>query len=184
MTCGFVLRWFIGLLACLALVAACSKDPCFPGSKGKQYRITIVERWDENSRFPGGSSSFSGCPGDLDLIPGTSFVIQIDSFSVEAQGCSCGKGPVVQAPDGWTWKEMGAVACGGNFFALSADGQKGACSAMVRVSVDTSRIPTGDEVPGEPPVAHLERIFQSNATTCDPVPTVCADSFVVEIAQL
>jgi len=174
----------VSVLVCLLMAAACSKDPCFPGSKGKQYRITIVERWDENSRFPGGTQRGANCPIDFDLKPGSSIGVQVDSFNVEAQGCPCGTGPVVEAPEGWTWNPKGFVTCRGNFFGLEAEVRKGSCGGILLLSIQSSRVPTGDVVPGEAPVAYLQRNFQTDGTTCQPGAGICGDRFVVEIVEM
>jgi len=181
---SFTPRWVVGLLACLPLVATCSKDPCFPGSKGKQYRIHIVELWDAGSRFPGGTQARADCPVDFDLKPGTDFTIMVDGFSIEAPGCSCGKGPVVEAPDAWTWQGVWASACLSNFYQLRAEARQGTCSGEVMISIEASRLPTGDALPGQPPVAYLRRRFQQNGSTCGPGRITCTDQFVVEIVEL
>jgi len=182
---SFTPRWVVGLLACLPLVATCSKDPCFPGSKGKQYRIHIVELWDASSRFPGGTQAKADCPADFDLKPGTDFTIEISGFNIEAPSCSCGKGPVVEAPEGWTWLGVWPTACWGNFFQGRTEGRQGSCSGIVMLSIQASRVPTGDAVPGQSPVAHLQRSFQANGgTTCGLGSPICTDQFVVEIVEL
>jgi hypothetical protein len=179
----FAKRCVFGLVLCVPMLTACSKDPCFPGSKGKQYRIDIVELWDSNSQFPGGQST-SPCPLDFDLKSGSSFVVQVDGFNPDATSCSCGMGPAIQAPDGWTWEGVWTATCGGNFFQLRSNAQSGACSGAVRISIQASRILTGSAVPGQPPVAVLSRGFDESAPTCGLSGGACSDRFVVEIVEL
>jgi hypothetical protein len=176
----------IGLVLCLAVLPSCLKaDPCFPNSKGKQYRVSIVERWDSSSRFPGGQPASFACPDGLDLRPGVSFVVQVDVFSASAPGCSCGSGSVVQSPDGWAWAGSMDAECGGSFFELKTNVTNGTCSGISDVAIEASKVPTGAEVPGQRPVAYLSRSFQDGTGDCGPISArACADSFVIEIEQL
>jgi hypothetical protein len=180
----FVNRWVVALALGAPMVAACSKDPCFPESKGKQYQITVVERWDTNSQFPGGPAGTIPCPVDFDLMAGSSFVVQVDGFRAGSPGCSCGEGSPVQAPTGWTWQGTEGTVCQDNFFALRTAAEKGVCRGDVSVGINAARIPTGAAVPGQPPAAHLERWFQERAPTCGLRDLTCIDSFVVEIQGL
>jgi hypothetical protein len=176
----------IALLLCVAMLPACWKtDPCFPDSNGRQYRITIVERWDSSSRFPGGSVPSFPCPDGLDLRPGVSFVVRVDGFSGGAPGCLCGTGSVVQSHDGWAWAGSMAAECGGSFFELKTNVTNETCSGISDVAIDASKVPTGTEVPGQRPVAYLRRNFQESTGDCGPISTrVCTESFVIEIEQL
>jgi len=183
MFCATPNRWLFVLALWLPTLAACSKDPCFPVSKGRQYRINVVELWDASSRFPGGNSS-NPCPVGFDLKAGGSFVVQVDSFSATGSACSCGLGAAVEAPDGWAWVRAGDDECEGNFFQLRTNAMDGACSGKVQVSIESSRVPTGSAVPGQPPVAHLQRTFQPITADCGSRGSVCTDAFVIEIEEL
>jgi hypothetical protein len=177
-------RWVVGLVLCVPVLTACSKDPCFPASKGKQYQINIVELWDANSQFPGGQTQPFPCPVDFDLKAGGSFVVQVDGFDPDSVGCTCGTGHAIQGPDGWTWSGVRGATCGANFFELRTTATNGDCTGDVQVSIEASRVPTGSEVPGQPPVAHLKRSFQESAPTCNLSGGTCTDRFVVEIVEL
>jgi hypothetical protein len=142
-----------------------------------------VELWDASSRFPGGNSS-NPCPVGFDLKAGGSFVVQVDSFSATGSGCSCGIGTAVEAPDGWAWEGAEDTECEGNFFQLRTNAMDGACSGKVQVSIESSRVPTGSAVPGQPPAAHLYRSFQGNPVACGLRDVVCTDAFVIEIEEL
>ena len=180
----FSSRLFLVAVLGVPTLAACSKDPCFPASKGKQYQISIVEIWDDNSQFLGGQTSLNPCPVDFDLKAGGSFVVQVDGFLQGSPGCSCGEGHAVQAPDGWTWEGVEGAVCGGNFFAMRTGAKNGSCSGDVNVSIEASHLPTGSAAPGQPPPACLQRSFQRGAPTCGLSENVCNDSFVVEIVEL
>jgi len=175
----------ISLFLCLAMLPSCWKaDPCFPNSKGKRYRISIVERWDSSSRFPGGPAASSACPAGLDLGPGVSFVVQVDGFTAGAPGCSCGRGSVVQSPDGWAWAGSMAAECGGSFFELKTNVTNGTCSGIADIAIDASKVPTSVEIVGQRPTASLQRYFQDLTGGCGLSLGPCFDSFVIEIEQL
>jgi hypothetical protein len=173
--------WVVGLFLCLPMSLACSKEPCFPDSEGKEYRITVIERWDSNSRFPGGSPGT--CPVGLDLESGSSLLVRVDRFNRGGTSCHCGMGSAIEAPDGWTWEGAEPAYCGANFFQLNTHGQNGACTGEVHISVHAPHVPTGVAVPGQP-VAYLKRNFQEDTASCFTSGGFCSDRFVVEIEEL
>jgi hypothetical protein len=173
---------------CAALGLACTPEPCFPSSVGKQYRVSIVERWNESSRFAGGHYAPFPCPADFDLSPARSFVVNIDHFNIEATICSCGSGTVTQGPEGWSWTEANEVgACQGSFFQGGGRATNDTCQGRIRIEIEAKQIPTGSSIEGQAPVAWAQRSFiadydPAGTSTC-PVKLSCSERFVVEITE-
>ncbi len=188
--CTHLAVWGL-LISCLT--SACSKDDCFSDVEGKSYRVTIVEPWDESSAFPGGPPMPFPCPSGFDLPSGSSFVVHIDGTSDHHSGCSCSSASIVAGPSGWSWSgSTPADICSDAFFmGESYSASNDVCSGSLFLRLEAIRVPTGKEVPGSPPVAHLDRRFYpaTNADggllnpDCPIAPPDCRDIFVVEIAQ-
>jgi hypothetical protein len=148
-----------------------------------------VERYDENSRFSGGQHELLPCPMDLDLVNGSSFVVNIDHFNSEATSCSCGSGSAIEGPDGWVWNPSNEVgACQGSFFQGGAQATRDTCHARIRLFIDTKQLPSGSSVVGQAPVAWAQRDFYAGyadggTTTCPVDGPSCSDHFVVEITN-
>lgn len=175
---------------CVGLLCSCADpEPCFPKSKGKEYRVNIIEVWDETSRFPGGIASNQPCPTDFDLIPGSVTAFRIDGFNSDTLECKCGEGTITQAPGDWSW-EWGepTLSCSVGFFQTTLRVARENCEGYVILYVDCKKIPTGVSIAGERPVATLTRVYQGrsvqSATTGDCMLSVCNDTFAVEIEEL
>lgn len=183
------------LALCAAIAAVCgmfgggcSPEPCFGSSVGKQYRVTVVERWDENSRFSGGHYSPFPCPDDFDLSPGSSFVVSVDHFNMEASTCSCGSGNVTEGPAGWSWTESTEVGpCKGSFFQGGGLATRDACRGRLKIDIEAKALPSGSSIEGQAPLAWAQRgfevVYDAGGTTTCPVAPSCGDRFVVEIAE-
>jgi len=162
----------------------CTNDPCFPGSNGKEYRVTVGEIWDTSSQFPGGSEPSTKCPSDLDLVAGGSFDIKVTGFSPDAPSCVCGYGAVTRSPDGWHWTSMAPeVSCNENFFEAHLDAKQGDCTGVVFLAIHADKVPTGRELPGKPPLAFVDRIFHSGLS-CAGRGATCSSHIVAEIEEL
>jgi hypothetical protein len=177
--------------ACAPILLACSdKEPCFPGSMGKEYRINIVELWNANSQYPGGDAYASTCPSGFDLAAGSSIVLRIDDFVENDGKCLYGEGRIVEPPVGWAWEAVSRKASQGTgFYNTVIRAENSVCLGSVTLQIMASKVPTGAAVPGKAPPATAMRQFYPTApadqhTSCTVQDWPCADHFVVEIEEL
>jgi hypothetical protein len=186
-------RIVAGLLVSALFLGCSDEHACFGGSKDKSYKVSIVEPWNETSAFPGGPPMPFPCPTGFDLPEGSSFVVKVDGIAEYHHGCSCGYGSVAAGPSGWSWSGRGSAGiCSDAFF--SGDGfaaTNDACSGSVLLRIEATDVPTGKEVSGVAPVAHLDRRFTPALNAdggllnpdCPVQPSTCRDLFVVEIEE-
>ena len=170
------------------LVACSTDDPCFQDSKGKEYRVKVVELWDGSSRFPGGYASHFPCPVDFDLVPGGSFTLRVDAADHGPGDCHCGSGAILEAPGGWSWTPTGiSQECNANFFSVRLNAEKDPCKGEMILGINAARLPTGAAVPGQPAPADIYRWFQkttSGGSVCPLTSNTCNDKYVAEIEEL
>ena len=190
----FVDRRLVRGLLVSSLLLACSNDEaCFGDTKGKSYRVGIVELWNEASAFPGGPPMPVPCPTGFDLLPGSSFVVHVNGVAEHYSGCSCGYGTVVAGPSGWSWSGSSSTdICSDAFFSGQGyPASNDVCRGSVLLRIEAARVPTGKEVTGSPPIAHLDRRFTPATSAdggllnpdCSVQNSTCRDLFVVEIEQ-
>lgn len=177
-------------LLCISCVAACSKDPCFESTKGKKYHINVVERWDQNSQYPGWSGGADPCPSDFDLVPGSGFDVQITDFNPDASSCACGMGEIITAPPGWDWQRVGWTdRCVSNFLSITLDATSAnGCSGQVMLGISSSSVPSSIPIAGMRPESSLLRTYHDtggDAGVCRELRGAagCYDDFVISIEE-
>jgi hypothetical protein len=168
-------------------LCSCSSEPCFPKSKGNEYRINVIEVWDENSQFSGGQHNDGPCPKNLDIVEGGSFTVAIKGFNSDSLDCECGKG-TAKAPGNWSWKNLGEErACHVNFLQARLYATSDTCNGFVELSINSGKVPSGTSVTNNAPRATLSRSFtwkydpDTPEGTC---PGICVDTYAVEIEEL
>lgn len=179
---ALTLGWFAICLSCGIGAVGCSRDSCFPETIGHDYRVRVVERWDSESRFPGWAARTSWCPTGLEVQPGSTFVVRINDANTTSETCFCGRGPVLQSPEGWTWTaDESASHCGANFYYLLGNAAGATCTSSISIDIGASRVPTGPAEAGKAPTASMDLVYSPiDPDTCG----ACSDSYVVEIESL
>lgn len=181
-------RTLIAIFPCASIVftlPSCSDDACFPESKGKSYRVRIVEPWDSNSRFADSRQSDNPCPPQFDLISGSTFDFRVDAFGSGEMGCAPGKGSILASPNGWSWTDSDKYypPDANGLFEEVVNAETDGCKGRTSLTIHVRNLPPGAAVPGEKPSAYLYRGFRADG--CSAVfGSGCADYFVIELEEL
>jgi hypothetical protein len=171
-------------LSCLLVTTAGCADPiepCYGTKAGKEYDIELLERWDDDSSYAGGSNAYgAGCGPDLDIWEGDRVRILVEDH--EYHGAATCENAVFRpvAPEEHGWEILSArpqgvqVVLFGQFEARIGD-----CEGLLQMYVHEKRPAPDLYSPpqlGEPPYFFLDRQFRSS--NC---PVSCGDRFVVQI---
>lgn len=167
----------------LAATAGCAKPikPCYGTEAGQEYDIELLERWDEDSSYAGGSNAYGP---DLDIWEGDRIRIVVESHEHHgAAGCKNAVfRPVAPKEHGWeilsSRPQEASMVFVGQF-----DARIGDCEGLLQMYVDERRqAPDLYSAPhvGEPPNFFLDRQFLSS--DCAAIDQGgCGDRFVVQI---
>jgi hypothetical protein len=171
------------LLSC-GLVSACKDEPraCYGLSVGQRVEVTLVERYDASSQFPGGDSAFKvPCVGRTGAAVGDILTLAVHE---EAINCKTSLVTLENAADfGWagvTPRIDGIypqVPLLGSFTASLAG-----CQALVGLAIEERRMAAGIEDESEPgQVPHF--VLLRDLVFTDGCAASCSDEFVVSIKK-
>jgi hypothetical protein len=161
------------LLVCLSgLSSACGRVPlCVEGPPdvGETVRVTVIEPWDAESRYPWDERISVGTPAPerADLGPGSTFLIRVDATPDPGQFglCRVRRG-TPQSLDNVEFLGPSAVGSAGGYGAQlvwarqeTRIGEQCRGSWSIGVDVRGSGSPFAEPVPGEPPGVVLSRHF-------------------------
>ena len=176
------------LLVIALLAGGCKEEvaACYGLSVGERVEMSIVERYDASSQFPGARPLGNGaCPAAVDLVSGDTLAIAIERQALDdVSECKCSLF-VVEDAEAFGWHRAQSrtehlapqVPMLANFTAEVAG-----CSALVQLTVDKRRSTTNLEAvsePGQEPYFVLlrELIFSDGCSQS------CSDEFVVSITR-
>ena len=184
------MRSAVSVLVFCAVAFGCEEKPmpCFGIEKGDRFDIEIVERYDENSSFRGGTSSHgAGCGPDWDFWIGDLVTVRVLAQRYhEARTCT---GSIITLePEDGSQLEILRSRTENVFPKALFDGlldvRVGGCDGGLEFQVWDGK-PTEDlfavSVRGDSPFFHVNREYKAFAD-CPVLPEgSCGDNFVVNI---
>lgn len=176
----------IALLASL-LAGGCKEEvpACYGLSVDERLQVSIVERYDASSQFPGARLGNVACPQGVDIASGETLTIAIERQALDDVYHCKSSLFVVEDPDefGWDNARFGTENLAPQVPLLAYIGAEVAgCAALVQVTIDERRSTTNLEAvsePGQEPYFVLlrELIFSDGCSQS------CSDEFVVSITR-
>ena len=180
-------RHFPMALLASFLAGGCKEEvpACFGLSVDERLQISIVERYDASSGFPGARLGNVACPQGIDIASGDTLKITVERQEHDDVSECTGSLFVVEDADefGWGNARFGSENLAPQVPLLAYIGAEVAgCSALVQLTVDERRSTTNLEAvsePGQEPYFVLlrELIFSDGCSQS------CSDEFVVSITR-